>query len=670
MSYGMQVIEKLDDGMVRDTSRINLAPSQLAEAMNMYRDQAGDIRNRKGWKYISSCSATGPHELVTFHKIDGTQELLLINQGGLYVYTGTASATFATAWGAAPVTNSSGVFSGAASGRVGSFEYKGHIYFNVYGTGNWYKYNGTKFTKAGVVKPATPTLTGSTSSGALPAGTYYHGYYLKNSNGTKGTVSTATATTIAGTGQVTFSNFSLTSGGVNDYTHAGFCRGVVGSEVMQLIEEVALTGTPLTTYVDAGAVTDANLGALAPTDNGVPPTGVIDCIMFKDRAHAGVDLTSVAADDADQVYHSSPFNPETWPVADVTEWAKGGERLRDIIVQGDQLFMARTDSIAILRIPETTDTTSWSKAETTSQYGVSAPFATAGFGNYSLAWGYQGFIALGPEGIQSASLRLAFESIQSDLLTEDILDTEMSLVTSTRYNFFSAINFKNRVWVSLREDGSIFAGPQAGTSNNLIWCFDHKKRSRSTSQLGAFFPLSAAVGGINSFAIYNNGLYGVSQSASKVFQLEQHNNCWDEATIAGATKGDIAWGAMFYTFQGQPGHENDEKISSFITTQAIRRDNNAAAPFYVYYFPDVQGTGFVTTPTFVTTNSTFYTHSATYNSDQVPEDFIASCNEKSRGRRHLIVVTNREPVGGAYSPCSLTINRITWDYETVGAWHA
>jgi hypothetical protein len=142
--------------------------------------------------------------------------------------------------------------------------------------------------------------------------------------------------------------------------------------------------------------------------------------------------------------------------------------------------------------------------------------------------------------------------------------------------------------------------------------------------------------------------------------LEQY---YDELTIAGATKDTITWGWMSRSM----GDNDLWKDPRYVRLRAIRLDNNTVAPVYIFYFPDVAGTGFITANSFVTTNTTWEARNLTYSSDLIPYDVAPlQCNFTAGGLRHAVCVTNRHPVTGAYSAVAAELHQLEMAWDTRG----
>ncbi len=661
---GTIFLPKLDGGLATAVIREELNPDQSPEMLNMISDQFGNIRTRRNNTFIGLTKAggAGPWELINYRKADGTEQLLMVNGGDLYVWTGTTSDIFASAWGSA-VTNSSGVFA-TGTARISSVQYQGRLYMTD-GLGVRVKYNGTHLLNWGVATPGVaPTL--AIGVGGTLNGNYYYGYTDIDEDGVESSVSPTSLVISVSTNGV-FVTMPAVPTGIGAVASRNIYRTAANGTTLQLL---ALQTPANTVYSDTGAVADNALGVLAPTDNGRPPSNVRVVIAFKDRLWMAVDNASVVAPNFDRLYYCEATQPGTWSALGYINFTATNEKVKGLAPTGDQIFVIKERSIWELDVLDATDPSNWFVKKTNVNFGGEAPFAVVPYDNYFLVLNRTQFMVLGHQGVMMSSYRTQYEGLYSNNASRYIYDMVQQF-TLARFDYVSAINYNNRVWITLSiSSSSIFAGSgQAGTTyNNLVLIFDYL-RGDAKMTTGGWFPLNGAAMSIDAFARYGSNLYGISRFASSVYQLDSNDLGHDTLNTSGSSTDVFLQGFVTKAMEGQKGHMNERKLSRALRLNARRIDFNlfgTTPVFYALYFPDVGGTTAIVANSFVTTNLTWSTVALPTNGQNVPADYLVNCNRLNIGLRHLIGITNRKPDTGVLQDYSISLYRITEEYDTLG----
>ena len=148
-----------------------------------------------------------------------------------------------------------------------------------------------------------------------------------------------------------------------------------------------ITNNTDTTFTDD--IADGSLGALAPSDNGLPPNWHI-VKSFQERIWC-VDT----ATNPQYLYYSELGEPFTFGSANFIKIADGdGEAIVGLGIQGNALVVYKEESVWLIYMPDTTPG-NWQRVKTNSKYGGTSHRAIVDYSKLQMYFGQQGGIPTG-----------------------------------------------------------------------------------------------------------------------------------------------------------------------------------------------------------------------------------------------------------------------------------
>jgi hypothetical protein len=451
-------------------------------------------------------------------------ETMIVWAGG-YMWQ-LAGSTFTT------VPSATSVFT--AGVRMGAVMQEDYMFF---GNGNVipYKWNGSEFTRHGVYPPTTTMTVASNGAGLLTAsGEYRYGVTFRNSNLVESDLSPLTATFVvsATSGQLRLTSIPVapTSFGVNT-RRLYRTSGTAGSTTFKLL--TTLGDNTTTTYDDN--IPDTALGAVAPSDNGVPP-------KYRVAIYLSNRLFVIDADNQNLVKYSNLNDPYTFAS---TNFIRVGDNTSDLaqalgILDGS-LIIACEKSDTIVYMPST-DPSEWKQELARTTLGSKSPFGVANYLNKMFFPAVEngkfvGFAALAGSTVEPSASILSVSTAGSELRS-DRIEPDMFNIQESMLGNISATVYRNRIYVTVPYGSG-------ATANNRIYVLDYSMSNLRKNQKESWVPWT----GLNAtqFTVYNGSLYYVSSTATGfVYRLEGGTYSDDGAAID-----------SYYWTKEYPGYSNE-----------------------------------------------------------------------------------------------------------------
>lgn len=442
----------------------------------------------------SVASAIGSHiidGLYTRHDNDGTETMVCWGGGDMFDLQST---TFVTIPSAQSIFNS--------GTRIGATEYENYLFVGQSGVTNPYKWDGSLFTRHGIPQPQSAPTATTASNGTL-TGDYQWKVTYVNTNVVEGDVGSATATLAA-----TSDSISVTiptapaSYGVDARK---LYRTVTSGTTFLLVTTISDNST--TTYEDNSS--DAELGATAPTDQGVPPQWSF-AKEHQNRIFCN-DVTNL-----NFLWYSELANPYVFKA---TNFIRVGDNSGDLL-KGIEVFdngiIARCNRHNYIVYMPSTDASTWVVVQARTTLGGDGPYGSVEFDNKVMfpatqAGKFVGFATLQGDVIEPSATFLTV-SVAGSELQSDVIEPNMFDIQEAYLGNISAISFKNRLYIAVTHgDGN--------TENNRIYVYDYSISNLAKRKRGAWVPYT----GLNpsQFTIYDGKLYfGESTATGLVKQLE------------------------------------------------------------------------------------------------------------------------------------------------------
>lgn len=519
----------LDGGLNNRFEKHLIADNESPDCANVIFDN-GAVETRLGTRKANS-AAVGSYVgdgLYTRHDSSNkAQTMIAWFNGTAYAY---GTNTFVA------IASSVSIFT--AGTRVAASEYENYIYFNN-GNNISYKYNGA-FTRHGVYPPTANTLSvvcGGT--GVLTGDVNYKVTYV-NSNLVESNVTTATATYVASSNQISLTSIPVapTSFGA---LYRRLYRRASGGTYLRVTE---IQDNTTTAYTDN--VAEGSLGAAAPTDQGVPPK-YSAIITHNNR------LWCNDTENPSLVWYSELGNPYVFKT---TSFEEVGDNSGDI-VQGfvihDNGVVVLCDKNNYLIYQPSTDPSGWEVVKLRSPYGTRSPFSGFSYNNKQMYAAVEndnfvGFAAISGDSADPDATLLTVSAAGSDLKSNRI-EPDMLQVPSNMVARISSIVHKNKGYIAV-------AYGTGATNNNRVYVFDFSINNLSKKQEASWVPWT----GLNceQFTVLNGVLYYITSTATGfVYEMNRPSTYSDDGS---------AINSYFWTkeFSGQPGHEQFMKDMRYV----------------------------------------------------------------------------------------------------------
>lgn len=546
-----------DGGLDNKYSRALIPNNESPDCANVVFDD-GSVGTRDGVIKLNTApcgTSVAFNGLYTRRDNSGSETMVAFAGTDMYYLNAT---TFIT------VPSAQGVWS--AGNRVAADTAENYMFFGASGTVVPYKYDGTYFTRHGVYPPTTTAAVASNGAGVLTAsGQYRYKVTYVNTNLVESDVGplTATFTVSSSSGQLRVSSIPLaaTSFGIN--ARKLYRNANSDQTVFKLVTTISDNTT--TTYDDN--IADSALGAVAPTDNGVPPN--YDAIIY----HRNILFVNDLAN-PNLVWYSNIADPYTFPS---TNFFKVGDKTSDLVrgfgVYEDHLVIFCDKSVWINYMPDPATDSGWRQLKTNSPYGCKSPHAiipmTIAPNNVLLypaiqqSSSFVGFAALIGTTVDPTSTNLQVSGAGSDLQS-DRIEPDMFLVQSTYVENISGISFKNKAYVSLCYGSGIIR-------NNRIYCIDYSPSNLSKEQKISYVPFTGLA--IEQMAVFSGALYGCSSGTDGfVYKITPTNVYNDD----GSAIDSYYWTKEYSGYDSDFNYQKDFRYMNLLVDNAGNYNMNVA----------------------------------------------------------------------------------------------
>ena len=426
-----------------------------------------------------------------------------------------------------------------AGARIYTAEYENNMFIGNGGVIP-YRYTGTDLVRHGIYPPtATSTVaTGTTSNSSILSGVYSWKVTYVNSFLVESDLGPVTAT-FTGSGST---GAYLTSIPVAPQSYGVAKRYVYRTDNSGVAYYRAGTvnNNTATTFVDT--LTDVELGAAAPTDNGVPP--IYTAIIHHQSRLFMIDPTST------WIWYTELANPY---VVKATNFRRIGDATTDIPkaigTWDNYLVVFCKNSTWMVYMPDTDDS-NWIDFKLRSQFGSVSPFAVFSAQN-KLFFGatqngkFMGFAGLTAAGVDPEATMTQVGSVGSDLTTDRIKDDMDKFVPAYLKNM-SSIMFDDKAYIAYTDTGL--------TTNTKILVIDFSTENLSKKQKITFSPWTGLQA--SQFCVYGGNLYyGSANDVGFVYRMN-NGTYSDDSTGTPTAIDSYVWTKEY---AGDAGHEAWQK---------------------------------------------------------------------------------------------------------------
>ena len=511
----------LDGGLNTKIVRQWILDNESPDCMNVIFGN-GSVETRGGTTQLNTASVGSfvCDGLYTRHASDGSETMVAWWDGTLYDLQGTSFIS---------VTSSKCMFT--AGNRVHSTEYEDYIFFsdgaNIPG-----KWNGSEFTRMSVYPPTESMAVSNAATGNVLTGDYQYKVLFVNSNLVESDVGDATGTfTFASqNGLITSIPVAHQSFGVNSRR---LYRTVASGTVFFRLATIADNTT--TSYEDA--IVDADLGAEAPSDNGVISTGA-EALLFHQGRIFYIDRNE------DLVKYSEIGSPYTFPALNFIRIGDtSGDIPRTLGIHDNSIVVNCQRSTWVIYMPDTT-AANWVQLRIKTAYGSRSPHGLFNYNNRLMFPAMEndkfvGFAAIQGQTVEPTATLMTISATGSDLkssvIEDDMFDVQESYVSN-----ISSMVYKNKAYITVTKT-------IPNTENNRIYVFDFSIENLAKKQKFAWAPWS----GLNAaqFTIYDGTLY-YADSGDVGLVYSMNDTTYNDN---GSAIDSYYWTKEF---GGKPGHEN------------------------------------------------------------------------------------------------------------------
>lgn len=479
----------LDGGLNSKFDKSIILENESPDCLNVKFD-AGTVGTRGGSSKLNTTSVGSfvCDGLYTRRNNSGSETMVAFMGGTAWGLTGTTFSTIASA---------QSVFTLGA--RVGGAQFQNYLFVGNGGVVP-YKYDGTYFTRHGVYPPTTTHTVATAPTGSVLTGNYMYKILFVNSQSVESDVGPSVSFVAAAeNARIAAIPVAPQSWGVSSRR---IYRTAAGGTTFKRVVTIADNTT--TTYDDG--VTDAALGATAPTDNGVPP--LYNAIIY----HQG-RLFMNDPSNPNFVWYTDLNTPYTVQLA--ANFFRVGDNSTDIVkgfaIENNNLLVFCENSTTVVHMPSTT-VSEWSFVVSQSPYGSKSPHGPFKFENKIgfpavQAHKFVGIAAMSNGEVEQSASLLTVGSTVSDMKSNSI-EPDMFSVQETYLGNISSVVYKNRAYISLT---------YSGTTNNRVYVMDFTKGNRKQELVWVPYTGWNAA----QFTIYNGNLYfGSSTANGYVYQAE------------------------------------------------------------------------------------------------------------------------------------------------------
>ncbi len=380
--------------------------------------------------------------------------------------------------------------------RMATSQYENYLFMgNGYTTP--YKWNGAELTRHGIYPPTTTSTVASQATGSL-TGDFVYRVTTVNSALVESDVGPATATFTAASGtlRVTLPTFAASFGvAARRLYRATFPSSTAFARVAEISDNTT------TSYDD----NVTSLGAVAPTDNGVPPN--YSAIIYHQNR-----LFFLLPND-NFLYYTDLANPYS---VGATNFLRIGDASADIpkglALYNNGLYVLCERTPWLVYMPDS-DPANWQPVVTRAPFGSKSPFASLQVGNGILFPAVQndkivGFASLEGVNLNSSETFLTVGTVGADTVSNKI-EPSVYQINESLLGQISGIVFKNKAFISVPYGLS-------QQTNNRIFVYDFSLgRAKRVPAWHPWTNVPAA-----QFTIYGGNLYlGTSDATGFVYKL-------------------------------------------------------------------------------------------------------------------------------------------------------
>ena len=518
----------LDGGMNSKFQPTLIQESESPDLLNVV-FQDGGAGTRDGFRKVNTASVGSfiCDGLYTRRGNNSVETMVAFFHGNGYTLDGTSLVT---------IPSAQSVFT--AGVRVGAAQMENHIYFGNGGV-NPYKYNGVAFTWHGVNQMGQTASFNSNGAG-IPNGDYNYKFTFVNSALVEGNPSTASTTFTVATKIINISSIPVAPQSYGVASRKIY-RTVAGGTTFKLVATISDNTT--TTYNDN--IADANLGATAPTEKGLPPK-YSTIIYHKNR------LFMNDADNPNFVWYTDLNEPYT--VAS-TNFIIVGDGSTDLVksfeVQNDELLIFCDRNVYIVYMQDATPS-NWSILKSKSAYTSRSPFGNFVYNNKVAFPAMQndkfvGIAAIEGDTVSPSQSLLSNSSVASELKSDPI-EPEMFDIQEAYVGNISSIVFKNIAYIAMTK-------VSGSTTNNRVYIMDFSITRQTKRNQEAWAPWTGL--NVAQFAIYAGSLYYGTSTATGFIYKQDIGVYADDGTAINS----YIWTKEF---AGLKGHDSYFKDFRFI----------------------------------------------------------------------------------------------------------
>lgn len=496
---------------------------------------AGSVRTRDGFAKVNTASV-GTYVCDGLYTRRGTSnaETMVAFYGGHgFTLSGTSLAT---------IPSAQSIFT--AGVRVCAAQMENHIFVCNGGTIP-YKYNGTAFTRHGVYQPITQTV-GIISNGAgLLSGVYAYKMTYINSQSVEGNPSDGFATFTVTLKQTRLTSLPVAPQSWGVSTRRLYRTVTSGSTFFRV---ATISDNTTTTYDDNTA--DASLGAIAPSDKGVPP--IYSAIVYHQNRLFMIGTDGLVwYTDLNEPYTVAALN--FLPVGDAsTDFPKA------LASYGDSLAVFGDASPWIVFTPST-DPTTWKTIKAKSAYSSKSPFGPftyhdklafpAVHNNKFAGIGVLNGVALDPSSTILPVAAVGGE-LKSDRIEPDMFDMQDTYISN-----FSSIVFNNRAYIAMTKGAGT-------TTNNRVYMMDFTPEVLRPGRKETWVPWTGL--NVAQFTVYNGTLYyGTSTATGYIYKMVEGTYNDDGAAI-----NSYLWTKEFACGPGEESYNKDFRFTNLLADLA------------------------------------------------------------------------------------------------------
>lgn len=521
----------LDGGLNSKFEKSIIPDNESPDCLNVVFEN-GAVGTRNGFKKINT-AAVGSYVCDGLYTRKGTnnaETMVAFYGGNGYTLNSTSLVTIPSAQSVFTLAN-----------RVGAALMENHLFIGNGGVIP-YKYNGTDFTRHGVY---VPTMTASFFTGAAgnPSGAYQYKVVYVNSALVQGNPSAASTTFTVTNQKISLTCLPIAPQSWGVSTRQLYRTVTSGATFLRV---ATISDNTTTTYLDD--IADASLGAVAPSEKGVPPN--YSTIVYHQNR-----LFMNDADNPGFVWYTDINEPYTIAT---TNFQIVGDQSGDLVkgfgVQDNHLVIFCERNIWVIYMPDTTPA-NWRVIKAKSSYTSKSPHGNFTYNNKVGFPAMQNDKFVGVAALvgdtQEPSADLLTNATMASDLKSDRLEPDMFDIQETYVGNISSIVFKNKAYIAMTK-------ASGNTTNNRVYVMDFSVDTLNRNKKEAWAPWS----GINvaQFTIYSGSLYYGSSTANGFLFKEDVGVYADN----GAAINSYMWTKEFVGYKGEESFHKDFRFANFL----------------------------------------------------------------------------------------------------------